>query len=103
MTVLYFTIINVLCVAGGDASFAPQANLVFFEFSKYHKINKIQNGHLTAILKLFAPKQLIRSLADIAVHICQIKKGSDGNFFLKRANELLFVASVISFFVGGQS
>ena len=29
VTVLYFSIINVLCGAGGDASFAPQANLVF--------------------------------------------------------------------------
>ena len=29
MTVLYFSIINVLCGAGGDASFATQANLVF--------------------------------------------------------------------------
>ena len=28
MTVLYFSIINVLCGADGDASFAPQANLV---------------------------------------------------------------------------
>ena len=27
MTALYFSIINVLCGAGGDASFAPQANL----------------------------------------------------------------------------
>ena len=27
MTVLYFSIINVLCGAGGDASFAPQAYL----------------------------------------------------------------------------
>ena len=27
VTVLYFSIINVLCGAGGDASFAPQANL----------------------------------------------------------------------------
>ena len=31
VTVLYFSLINVLCGAGGDASFAPQANLVFFE------------------------------------------------------------------------
>ena len=34
VTVLYFSIINVvwllnLCGAGGDASFAPQANLVY--------------------------------------------------------------------------
>ena len=28
VTVLYFSIINVLFRAGGDASFAPQANLV---------------------------------------------------------------------------
>ena len=28
VTVLYFSIINVLWGAGGDASFAPQANLV---------------------------------------------------------------------------
>ena len=28
VTVLYFSIIYVLCRAGGDASFAPQANLV---------------------------------------------------------------------------
>ena len=28
VTVLYFSIINVLCGAGGDASFAPQSNLV---------------------------------------------------------------------------
>ena len=28
VTVLYISIINVLCGAGGDASFAPQANLV---------------------------------------------------------------------------
>ena len=39
-------------------------------------------------------QKLIRSLADIAEHICQIKR-SDGNFFLKCANE--------HFFVSGQS
>ena len=31
-------------------------------------------------------------LADIAKHICQIKRRSDGNFCLKRANELFFVS-----------
>ena len=30
VTVLYFSIINVLCGVGGDPSFAPQANLVGF-------------------------------------------------------------------------
>ena len=29
VTVLYFSRINVLCGVGGDASFAPQANLVY--------------------------------------------------------------------------
>ena len=29
---------------------------IFLESSKYHKIIKIQNGRLTTILKLFAPK-----------------------------------------------
>ena len=28
----------------------------------------------------------------LAEHICQIKKRSDGNFFLKRANEHFFVS-----------
>ena len=31
-------------------------------------------------------------MADIAEHICQIKRKSDGKFFLKRANELFFVS-----------
>ena len=35
---------------------------------------------------------LIRSLADIAEHNCQIKKRADENFFLKRANEHFFVS-----------
>ena len=43
VTVLYFSIINVLCGAGGDASFAPQANLFFFAFFSF--FNKIQDGH----------------------------------------------------------
>ena len=32
------------------------AILHFFELRKYHKIIKIQNGHSTAFIKLFAPK-----------------------------------------------
>ena len=31
VTVLYFSIINVLCGAGGDASFTLQANLLLFD------------------------------------------------------------------------
>ena len=31
-------------------------------------------------------------MADIADHICQIKRKSDGNFYLERANDNLFVS-----------
>ena len=37
-------------------------------------------------------EKLIRLLADIAEHICQIQKRSDGIVFLKRANEHFFVS-----------
>ena len=40
VTVLYFSIINVLCGARGDASFAPQSNIVadcFFSLCKFMK------------------------------------------------------------------
>ena len=57
-------------------------------FSKYHKITEIQNG----CLKVFAPKKLIRSLADIAEHNYKIKRISDRNFFRKRAYEHFFVS-----------
>ena len=36
VTVLYFSIINVLCGAGGDASFAPQTNLVAHAIIVWH-------------------------------------------------------------------
>ena len=52
--------------------------LHFFELRKY------QNGRVAV-----CSKDLIRSLADLAEHICQIKR-SDGNFFLKRVNEHFF-------------
>ena len=68
------------------------AILHFFELHKYHKIIKIQNGHETAIFKIVCSQKFLRSLADIAEHICQIKRRSDGNFFPKRANELFFVS-----------
>ena len=57
------------------------AILHFLGLRKYHKINKI-----------VCSQKLIRSLADIAEHICQMKRKSDGNVFLKRANEHFFVS-----------
>ena len=44
VTVLYFSIINVLCGASGDASFAPQANLVYAVLE--HISNTIEYLHL---------------------------------------------------------
>ena len=41
VTVLYFSIINVLCGAGGDASFAPQVNPSFYRFLS--KVNIFQD------------------------------------------------------------
>ena len=46
------------------------------------------DGHF----KIVCSQKWIRSLADIAVHICQIKRRYAGNFFLKRANEYFFVS-----------
>ena len=42
--------------------------------------------------KIVCSQRLIRSLADIAVYICQIIRRSAGNFFLKRANKYFFVS-----------
>ena len=57
-------------------------HLFLFELRKYHKIMQ------TAICS----QKLIGSLADLAEHICQIKRRSGGNFFLKRANEHFFIS-----------
>ena len=46
VTVLFFSIINVLCGADGDASFALQANLVLFEQS-------LKSRYFYCILKNF--------------------------------------------------
>ena len=65
------------------------AFLLCFELRKYHKISQIRkNGHF----KIICSQKLIRSLADIAVHISKIKRRSAGNFFLKRAKEYFFVS-----------
>ena len=48
VTVLYFSIINVfwllnICGAGGDASFAPQANLAYTDLDKDRSIYRSTN------------------------------------------------------------
>ena len=67
------------------------ANLHFFVSLKYHKITQIKNAAKQPFLN-FCSQKGIRSLADIAEHICQIKRRSDGNCFLKRVNEHFFVS-----------
>ena len=47
---------------------------------------------LTTILKIVCSQKVIRLLADNAVYICQIRRRSAGNFFLKRANKYFFVS-----------
>ena len=42
VTVLYLSIINVLCGASGDASFAPQANLVLCEVTHEYRDDLIR-------------------------------------------------------------
>ena len=65
----------------------------FFELRKYkytqnYKYSKWPlNGHFEFVCF----QKVISSLTDIAEHICQIKRKSDGNFFLKHANEFFFV------------
>ena len=79
--------------------FNVQLLCIFFELSKYHKIIKIQNGHLTAILNCLLSKanQVIGWYSwlyfpkNIDKKINQIKR-SDWNFFLKHANAFFFVS-----------
>ena len=40
-------------------------------------------------------QKLIRSLTDIAVHICQIKTKSAGNFFLKCATSIFLLVALV--------
>ena len=42
--------------------------------------------------KIVCSQKVIRSLTGIAVHICQIKRKSAGNFFLKCANKYFLVS-----------
>ena len=60
---------------------------LFLSYLNITKLLRLLNSHF----KIVCSQKLIRSLADIAVHICQIKRISAGNFFLERANEYFFV------------
>ena len=65
------------------------------ELRKYYKITRLLDSHLKKMLR-----KVIRSLTDIAVHICQIERKSAGNFFLECATSVsLLVALVIKGFI----
>ena len=63
----------------------------FFSYVYILKLLKFKMAALRPFWRCFLTK-LIRSLADIAEHTYQIQRRSDGNFFLKRANEHFFVS-----------
>ena len=68
-----------------------------FELRKYYKNYSNSKWPLDSHFKIVCSQMLIRSLNDIAVHICQIKRKSAGNFFLKCATSIsLLVALVIN-------
>ena len=69
VTVLYFTIINVLCVAGGDASFAPQANLVIIDCCVFmwQVIKQTVMTTVYGVTKYGARAQIRGQLGDISV------------------------------------
>ena len=70
------------CVRHYTVLYSWSSHFAFLELSKYYKI---QNGRWS--------QKFIRSLADIAEQFYQIKRISDGNFFLKCANEHVFVSN----------
>ena len=49
--------------------------------------------------EIVCSQKLIRSLADIAEHIAKLKKKTDRNFFLERANEHYFVSGTVKIFL----
>ena len=62
-----------------------QSHLVFKLYNCHKLLNSKWplNSHFTIVVS----QKLFRSLADIAEHICQIKKRSDGSILLKRAKK----------------
>ena len=52
----------------------------------YSNLKSPLNGYFNIVYS----QRFISLLADIAVHLCKIKRRSAGNFFLKRANDWLY-------------
>ena len=72
-------------------------HFVLYSWSSY--LHFFSYVNITKLLKfkmaIVCYQKLIRSLADIAEHSCQIKRRSDGNFFMKRANELFVIKGLM--------
>ena len=71
------------------------AILHFFELRKYHKITKNQNGRIDGHFAIVCSQKLIRTLADIAEHICLIKRRFDGFFFISSLVAIVIKGSMI--------
>ena len=81
VTVLYFSIINVLCGAGGDASFAPQTNLVLTEFVSYLR----ERGVLCVGNGSHFCKPVLMYMCNITFQVsCIVLSGVSGAGMLKR-------------------
>ena len=64
--------------------FMVQIFCIVFELHKHRKITESVRS-----------QKLFRSLADIAEHICQIKRKSDANFFPNRVNDHFFISGLV--------
>ena len=64
-------------------------NFILYSWSSYFAFFELRKLYH---FKIVCSQKLIRSLADIAEHICQIKRRSDVNFILKRAKEYFFIS-----------
>ena len=71
--------------------FMVQLFCIFWGFLNITKLLKFKMAAKRPFFH-FCSQKGIRSLADIAENICQIKRISDVNCFLKRANEHFFVS-----------
>ena len=97
------------CEIYHELSLCESLHFVLYAWSSYFalilccvNITKLLNSKwpLDSHFKTVCSQKVMRSLTDIAVHICQIKRKSAGNFFLKCATSIsLLVARVIEWLI----
>ena len=72
-------------------SLCESLHFVLYAWSSYFALLSNSKWPLDSHIKIVCSQKLIRSLTDIAVHICQIKRKS-ADFFLKCANKYFLVS-----------